>query len=87
MTTEAVPPRVADVTVDARGTLCPMPIVLLNRVMTSARPGTIVKLLATDRGARADVPAWADDTENELLEAGEESGALVFWLRKSEAAA
>jgi TusA-related sulfurtransferase len=87
MTTEAVPTRIADVTVDARGTLCPMPIVLLNRVMSSAKPGTVVKLLATDRGARADVPAWADDTENELLETGDEGGVLVFWLRKSEAAA
>jgi TusA-related sulfurtransferase len=72
-----------DHVVDARGTLCPMPIVLLNRAVRDAAVGEVVKLLATDRGARADVPAWADDTENELLDAGEEDGALVFWLRKS----
>jgi TusA-related sulfurtransferase len=42
-----------------------------------------VKLLATDRGARADVPAWADDTGNELVASGEEDGALVFYVRKS----
>jgi TusA-related sulfurtransferase len=72
-----------DHVVDARGTLCPMPIVLLNRAVQAAAPGAIVKLLATDRGAKADVPAWADDTENELLDSGIEDGVLVFWLRKS----
>ncbi len=74
---------VADVVVDSRGTLCPMPIVHLNRAIQAADVGSVVKLLATDRGAKADVPAWADDTENEFLGAGEEDGALVFWLRKS----
>jgi TusA-related sulfurtransferase len=64
-----------------------MPIVMLNREMRNAIAGTVVKLLATDRGAKADVPAWADDTENELVSAGEEEGILVFWLRKSATAA
>jgi TusA-related sulfurtransferase len=87
VTTEPAETLTADVVVDARGQLCPMPIVMLNREMRSAAVGTVVKLLATDRGAKADVPAWADDTENELLSAGEEGGILVFWLRKSATAA
>jgi TusA-related sulfurtransferase len=85
MTTEAeaLVAFTADHVVDARGTLCPMPIVLLNRAVRAAAPGAVVKLLATDRGAKADVPAWADDTENELLGQGTEEGALVFWIRRS----
>jgi TusA-related sulfurtransferase len=76
-------PIVADRVLDARGHLCPMPIVMLNRELRAAEPGQVVKLLATDRGARADVPAWADDTGNELVASGEEDGALVFYVRKS----
>ncbi len=85
MATEITPTAglTADVVVDARGTLCPIPIVLLNRAVQASQDGAIVKLIATDKGARADVPAWADDTENEFLGAGEEDGALVFWLRKT----
>ena len=85
MTTEAMTtePPAPDHVVDSRGTLCPMPIVMLHRAMRAAEAGQVVKLLATDHGAKADVPAWASDTENELLASAEEDGALVFWLRKS----
>jgi len=43
----------------------------------------VLKVLATDRGALADIPAWAEDTGNELLATAEEDGALVFWVRKA----
>lgn len=69
-------------TLDCRGLLCPMPVVRLAREMRSLAPGQLLKLLATDRGACTDVPAWAADTGNALLESGEEDGALVFLLRK-----
>src|SRR6266536_1897019 len=31
----------------------------------------------------ADIPAWAEDTGNELLTSGEEDGVLVFLIRKA----
>jgi len=70
---------------DARGLLCPMPIVKAGKEMKSLAPGDVLKVLATDRGAIADFPAWADDTGNQLLKWEEEGGALVFYIRKSEA--
>jgi len=73
-------------TFDARGLLCPMPIVKASKEMKSLAPGDILKVLATDRGAIADFPAWADDTGNELLEWYEEGGTLVFFLKKAEEA-
>jgi tRNA 2-thiouridine synthesizing protein A len=71
---------------DCRGLLCPMPIVRLSRAMAALAPGERLKLLATDRGAVSDVPAWAQDTGNELLESREEEGALVFVLRRGAGA-
>ena len=47
-------------------------------------PGETLKVIATDRGAIADVPAWAGSTGNELLEWHEEGDAFVFLLRKGE---
>ena len=44
----------------------------------------MLKVIATDRGAIADFPAWAEDSGNELLEWHEENGALVFFVRKGE---
>jgi TusA-related sulfurtransferase len=73
-----------DKVLDARGLLCPMPIVKAGKEMKSLRPGQVLKIIATDRGAIADMPAWAEDTENELVEWHEEDGALVFYVKKGE---
>jgi tRNA 2-thiouridine synthesizing protein A len=70
------------VVLDARGLLCPMPIVKTAKAMKELAPGEVLKLIATDRGSLADVPAWANSTGNELLERSEEDGAFVFFLRK-----
>jgi TusA-related sulfurtransferase len=71
-----------DTVLDARGLLCPMPIVKTAKLMKGLSPGTIVKLLTTDRGSLADVPAWAATTGNELLATSEAAGELTFYLRK-----
>lgn len=78
----AVP--VEDKLLDCRGLLCPMPVVKVGREIKAMQPGQVLKMLATDRGAITDIPAWAEDTGNELLEWREEGGALVFVLRKGE---
>lgn len=73
-----------DKLLDARGLLCPMPVVKAAKEMKGMGENEVLKILATDRGAIADFPAWADDTGNELLSSGEEDGALVFFIRKGE---
>lgn len=73
-----------DKVLDARGLLCPMPIVKAGREIKSLAAGQILKILATDRGAIADFPAWADDTGNELLAWHDEGGTLVFFVKKGE---
>jgi tRNA 2-thiouridine synthesizing protein A len=72
-----------DKTVDAKGQVCPMPIVTLAKGFKDLAPGQILALLATDPGARKDVTAWAEKTGNILLEMGEESGVMTFYLKKA----
>jgi tRNA 2-thiouridine synthesizing protein A len=68
---------------DTRGLLCPMPIVKAAKEMKTLEAGQVLKVLATDRGAIADFPAWAADTGNELLTwLEEEAGTLVFFVKK-----
>jgi TusA-related sulfurtransferase len=73
-----------DRVLDARGLLCPMPVVKAAKEMKSLEERQVLKILATDRGALADFPAWADDTGNELLSSNEEEGVLIFFIRKGE---
>jgi TusA-related sulfurtransferase len=73
-----------DKLLDARNLLCPMPVVKAGREMKSLTEGQVLKVIATDRGAIADFPAWAEDTGNTVLDWREEQGVLVFYLRKGE---
>jgi tRNA 2-thiouridine synthesizing protein A len=75
----------ADHLLDARGALCPMPVVQAGKAIKALEPGQVLKVLVTDRGAIADFPAWAEDTGNHLLHWHEEDGALAFWFRKGDA--
>jgi TusA-related sulfurtransferase len=69
---------------DARGLLCPMPVVKAGKEMRSMNAGQVLKVLATDRGAIADFPAWAEDAGHELIEWHEEAGTFVFHVRKGD---
>ncbi|HLF68835.1 MAG TPA: sulfurtransferase TusA family protein [Gaiellaceae bacterium] len=71
-----------DKVLDARGLLCPMPVVKAGKEIKTLEPGQVLKVLATDRGSVADMPAWAEDTGNELLEWHEENGVFVYFVRK-----
>jgi TusA-related sulfurtransferase len=73
-----------DAELDARGLLCPMPVVKAAKEIKGLEPGQVLKIMATDRGSIADMPAWAEDTGNELLEWHEEGEVLVYFVRKGD---
>lgn len=69
--------------VDAKGQMCPMPVLTLARAIKELTPGQVLVLAATDQGARRDIPAWAERTGNILLDISEEAGVLTFTIRKT----
>ncbi|SRR5579875_878497 len=72
----------ADIVVDARGLLCPMPVVRTAKAAKQLQPGQVLKLLATDPGSIADIPAWAETTGNRVVTWRQAEGAITFWVRK-----
>jgi TusA-related sulfurtransferase len=71
---------------DVRGLCCPMPVVKTAKAMKTLEAGQILKIVATDRGSLADMPAWAHSTGNTLLESHDEGDTLVFFVRKEKEA-
>jgi tRNA 2-thiouridine synthesizing protein A len=69
-------------TVDAKGQSCPGPLVTLAKAIRDAESGALFELLATDPGAKSDVPAWAELSGNELIEATEDGSVLRYVVRK-----
>jgi TusA-related sulfurtransferase len=72
-----------DRTLDAKGLLCPMPIVKLAKLMKELEPGQVVLLEATDPGAVPDVTAWAKNTGNPLMAQETVDKVMRFWIQKA----
>ena len=69
---------------DAKGLVCPLPVLRARKAMKSLRPGEILEIHATDPASRLDVPHFCDATGNELVETRTEGEVLIFRIRKSD---
>ena len=72
----------AEVVEDARGLLCPLPVIRIGERMRSTPPGGVVRLLADDPAAEEDVRLWARGHGHEYLGAEREGGVLVIRVRR-----
>lgn len=71
-----------DVTLDARGMKCPMPVLRAKKEMDGLAAGQVLEVVATDPGSMADFRAWTANTGHELLHAEDEGGVYRFRIRK-----
>jgi tRNA 2-thiouridine synthesizing protein A len=78
--TETISP---DVTVDARGAACPGPLMELIGEMREVEPGTVVLLLSDNEQSLTDVPEWAEEAGNELVDVDEEGDEYGFFVEKA----
>ena len=67
-----------DLEVDARGLLCPLPVLRLRKRMLALAPGGVVRLLADDPAAHVDVPHFCAEAGHDLLAVED----AAFTLRK-----
>ncbi|WP_272885566.1 sulfurtransferase TusA family protein [Fictibacillus marinisediminis] len=73
----------ANVTLDAKGMACPMPIVKTKKAISSLEAGEVIEVLATDKGSKADMKAWATSTGHQYLGTIDENGVLKHYIRKA----
>jgi len=72
--TQTQPPRMI---IDARGLNCPLPVLRLRKRLKDVEPGAEVELLATDRAALHDVPAFCEAQGHGLTSKIEEPGGTL----------
>ena len=63
--------------IDARGELCPTPILKSRKAIKKMKINQVLEILTTDPGSKADIPAWASVTGQELI-SEEELGPKNF---------
>lgn len=72
-----------DKTVDARGAACPGPLMDLIGAIKSVDSGAVVRLLSDNEQSATDVPEWAEESGNELLELTETDDGYAFYVEKA----
>lgn len=71
-----------DLTIDAKGKKCPMPVLLTSKGIKQIQSGQVMLVEATDGGSRSDIPSWAKDTGNELLDTSSADGVFRYYIKK-----
>jgi tRNA 2-thiouridine synthesizing protein A len=71
-----------DKVLDCSGMLCPVPVIKASKAIKELEVGQVLKMIATDPGAPADMEAWSRQTGNELMDSQEEAGKYIFYLRR-----
>ncbi len=56
---------------DARGLLCPLPVIRTQDRIAALAPGTLLDVMATDPGTLQDLPAWCRVHGHELVESAQ----------------
>ncbi|MGZ3215199.1 sulfurtransferase TusA family protein [Paracoccus sp. T5] len=73
--------------VDARGLLCPLPVLRLRKVLLELPAGAIVRLIATDPMAAVDVPHFCRQGGHAMVAMRElDEGALEFTVHRGPSA-
>ncbi|MDQ2088473.1 sulfurtransferase TusA family protein [Marimonas arenosa] len=72
----------SDIDLDARGLLCPLPVMKLRKRLQPVAAGTEFRMLADDEMARIDVPHFCAEQGHTLVETVEQDGAQLYVVRK-----
>jgi len=73
-----------DVTLDAKGLNCPLPILKAKKALKDVRSGGTLEVLCTDPGSVADFQAFCRTTGNDLREHSHEKGVYRFVIARAE---
>ncbi|WP_114088183.1 sulfurtransferase TusA family protein [Thalassospira profundimaris] len=65
---------------DARGLMCPMPVLKTKKALRDVPQGGVIKVMATDPGSVADMKAFCDMTGNILLSSVVEGDVFVYHI-------
>lgn len=74
-----------EATLDAKGLLCPLPVLKAKRALKPLPAGAVLEVLATDPGAVEDFKHFCTATGCTLLESSEQPGGVLRFLLKKPA--
>lgn len=71
-----------DLEIDARGLLCPLPVLKARKALLGLPPGAVLRIWTTDPMARIDIPHFCAEARHDLLAAEDAGGEQGFTIRR-----
>ena len=72
-------------TLDARNSLCPMPVIKTQNKIYQLAAGDILEVTSTDPGALNDIPAWCRINVHRVVETREQGGEVIIVIEVADA--
>jgi tRNA 2-thiouridine synthesizing protein A len=71
-----------DYELDAKGLMCPEPVMMLHKQIRSMKSGEVVKVEATDPSTTRDIPQFCNMLEHTLRSQAEVEKTYTFYIEK-----
>ena len=75
-----------DIEIDAKGLLCPLPVLKLRKRIRALKSGSIVRVLADDPAATLDIPHFCNENGHKFIYSkslsGQQKGSKEFLIKK-----
>jgi tRNA 2-thiouridine synthesizing protein A len=71
------------VELDARGLMCPLPLLRLKKALAAMASGEVVRVMATDPASVLDFGVFVEQAGHRLLNHWEDSGVYFYAIRKA----
>ena len=71
----------SDYQLDARNSLCPMPVIKTQNKVNELQPGDTLEVTCTDPGALNDIPAWCRINGHQILETKEVGSEVIILIK------
>lgn len=71
-----------DKVVDARGSLCPGPLMELIKAIKEAEVGEVISVYSTDSGSKRDIPLWVKKAGHKLIRVIDRQKYTEFIIKK-----
>lgn len=73
-----------DMTLDAKGLACPLPIVKTRKAIKEMTEGQVLEVQSTDTGTTADLKAWSESAGHQYIGNVQEEGVFRHFVRKAD---
>ncbi len=75
----------SELELDARNTLCPMPVIKTQNKIAELSPGDVLRVVCTDPGALNDIPAWCRINGHTVLRTDEHGDEVSVTIEVGDA--